>query len=387
MWQGEVWDFTTFEYFVLDDFEDYNDYEFDRIFDTWVDGYENTTNGSIVGYPDPVFAAGEHFVETSVVHSGEHSMPYFYDNSVGNSEAIMPLTSRRNWTEKGIGSLTLWFRGNSLDFMEEPDGTYTVSASGTDIWNEADEFRYVYKPLAGNGSIIARVESVEDTDPWAKAGVMIRQTLEAGSKFAAVFITPGSGCRFQARLITSADATGNTDEATDEELAITAPYWVKIERTGNTFNGYYSSDGTNWVALSWNPQNNVMPNNVYIGLAVTSHNANETCTAVFSGVETTGTISSQVWTQRAIGLEMPSNEAVPMYVVLNGSAVVYNDNPAASQIDEWTEWNIDLQEFAAQGVDLADVDELGIGFGDRDNPQVGGSGVVYFDDIRLYPPP
>ena len=83
---------------------------------------------------------------------------------------------------------------------------------------------------------------------------------------------------------------------------------------------------------------------------------------------------------------MPSNDAAQMYVVINGSAAVYYDNPDASQIDEWTEWNIDLQEFADQGINLANVDTLGIGFGDRSNPQPGGSGVVYFDAIRLYPP-
>jgi hypothetical protein len=137
--------------------------------------------------------------------------------------------------------------------------------------------------------------------------------------------------------------------------------------------------------MSWNPQNMSMFTDVYIGLAVTSHNVDETCTAVFSGVETTGTVSSQVWTQQAIGADMPTSEAVRMYVVLDESAVIYNDNPDASQIDEWTEWNIDLQKFADQGIDLTNVTSIGIGFGDRDNPQPGGAGLVYFDDIRLYP--
>jgi len=75
-----------------------------------------------------------------------------------------------------------------------------------------------------------------------------------------------------------------------------------------------------------------------------------------------------------------------MYVVLNGSAVVPHDNPNAALIAEWTEWNIELQKFADQGVNLANVETIGIGFGDRDNPQPGGSGIVYFDDIRLYLP-
>jgi hypothetical protein len=81
-----------------------------------------------------------------------------------------------------------------------------------------------------------------------------------------------------------------------------------------------------------------------------------------------------------------ANAAEPMYVVLNGNAVVTHDNPNAAQIDTWTQWNIDLQAFADQGVDLANVNTIAIGLGNRNNPQAGGSGTMYLDDIRLYPP-
>jgi len=81
-----------------------------------------------------------------------------------------------------------------------------------------------------------------------------------------------------------------------------------------------------------------------------------------------------------------SNAAEPMYVVLNGSAVVTNDNPDAAQATAWTEWNIDLQAFADQGVNLANVNSITLGLGNRTNPVAGGAGVMYFDDIRLYPP-
>jgi hypothetical protein len=79
-----------------------------------------------------------------------------------------------------------------------------------------------------------------------------------------------------------------------------------------------------------------------------------------------------------------ANAAETLYVVLNGSAVVTHDNPDAAQETTWTEWTIDLQTF---GVNLANVNTIGLGLGDRNNPQAGGSGVMYFDDIRLYPPP
>ena len=79
-----------------------------------------------------------------------------------------------------------------------------------------------------------------------------------------------------------------------------------------------------------------------------------------------------------------------MYLAIANStgapAVVYHDDPGAAQIGRWTEWSIDLKKFTDQGVNLTNVDKLSIGFGDKNNLQPGGSGVVYFDDIRLYQP-
>jgi len=170
-------------------------------------------------------------------------------------------------------------------------------------------------------------------------------------------------------------------------MAITAPYWVKLERdiSGN-FRGYYSSDGVNFQSMVLRPTIS-MGSNVYIGLALTSHNAALTCEAVFSGVQTTGTVTGQ-WQSQDIGIL--SNSAESMYVTVGNStgtpAIVYHDDPAATQIGTWTEWVIPLQAFADQGVDLADVDNISIGFGNRDNPQPGGSGIMFFDDIRLYGP-
>ena len=98
------------------------------------------------------------------------------------------------------------------------------------------------------------------------------------------------------------------------------------------------------------------------------------------------------WTAESVGeLSLwfygdTSNAAERLYVNLNGIATVYHNNPDAALIDEWTEWTIDLQEFAAQGVNLANVNTISIGFGDKNNLQAGGSGMVFFDDIRLYPP-
>ncbi len=190
-WTGNVWSFTTANFLIVDDFESYNDLEpadpeSNRIFNAWIDGYGIPTNGSLVGYDNPPFA------EQTIVHSGNQSIPLYYDNSVGYSEATLTLTYPRDWTEKGVSTLTIWFRGDS------------------------------------------------------------------------------------------------------------------------------------------------------------------------------------------------ANAAETLYVALNGNAIVTNDNPNAAQINVWTEWNIALQSF---GVNLANVNTIALGLGNKNNPQAGGSGTMYFDDIRLYPPP
>ncbi len=193
-WTGNVWSFTTANFLVVDDFESYNDLDpaetdSNRIFNVWIDGYDDPTNGSLVGYDEPPFA------EQTIVHGGNQSIPLYYDNSVGYSEATLTLIYPRDWTENGVSTLTIWFRGNS------------------------------------------------------------------------------------------------------------------------------------------------------------------------------------------------ANAAETLYVALNGSAVVNHDNPGAAQITTWTQWNIDLQAFADQGVNLANVNTIALGLGNKKNPVAGGSGTMYFDDIRLYPPP
>ncbi|OHB80725.1 MAG: hypothetical protein A2Z25_02875 [Planctomycetes bacterium RBG_16_55_9] len=321
-------------------------------------------------------------------------MPLLYNNTNGvtNSEAVLALTAPRDWTLQAVGELSLWFHGlppSVGSFVEAPAGTYTITAEGVDIWNQADEFHYAYKTLTGAGMIDARVVSVQNTNVWAKAGVMIRETLEPGSKFAAVYITPANGCRFQARTDTDIAATSDTSVATPQQIAITAPYWVRMERSvSGTFRGYYSSDGTNWQSMSWNPQSITMGSNVYIGLAVTSHAAGVVCEAKFSNVRTTGTVGAQ-WAHQDIGLT--SNAAEPLYVALSNAsgapAVVAHDDPAAATIDAWTPWVIPLQAFADKGINLRNVDKIAIGLGSKSGvASSGGSGTVYIDDIRLYRP-
>ena len=116
-WIGGLWSFTTANFLIVDDFELYNDLnpddpESNRIFNAWLDGYGIPTNGSLVGYENPPFA------EQTIVHSGNQSMPLYYDNSVGYSEATLTLTYPRDWTEKGVNRLTIWFIGDAANAAE-----------------------------------------------------------------------------------------------------------------------------------------------------------------------------------------------------------------------------------------------------------------------------
>jgi hypothetical protein len=129
-----------------------------------------------------------------------------------------------------------------------------------------------------------------------------------------------------------------------------------------------------------------MSTNVYIGLAITSTDPALTCRAVFSNVTTTGTVGP-VWANQDIGIA--SNAPEPLYVAVSNSngvsAMVPHEDPSAANIDTWTEWTIPLQIFADQGINLADVDKVAIGLGTRGNITIpGGSGKMFFDDIRLY---
>jgi len=393
-WAGKVWSFTTGNFVVIDDFEDY-DADDNQIWWSWKDGLGYVAHGNEPDYPGngTGSAVGDEntssFTEETIVHGGLQSMPLVYNNNkqgyANYSEAELTLTSQRDWTEQGVAELSLWFRGNPASvgsFVEGPVGTYTMTGSGADIWNQSDQFHYAYKMLAGAGSIVAKVESIDNTNGWAKAGVMIRETLDADSKHAMMIVSAASGVSFQRRSETGGDS------AADTTGGIIAPYWVKIERdlAGN-FSAYSSANGSSWQKLGGSEPIQ-MGTNVYIGLAVTSHNAALTCQAVFTNVTTTGNVSGQ-WTNQDIGIL--SNDAEPLYLAVSNTtgqpAIVVHDDPAAANIETWTEWVIPLQAFADQGIVLNDVDKIAIGLGTKGNMTIpGGSGKMYFDDIRLYRP-
>jgi hypothetical protein len=383
--KGRIWTFTVADFRTVDDFESYTDDDDagEAIWQSWIDGFGVAGNGSQVGYLLPPYA------ERTIVHSGSQSMPLFYDNTAGveNSEAELKLTSPRDWTERGVAELSLWFRGyppSTGSFIESPAGTYTMTASGTDIWGTADQFHYAYRMLTGAGSIVAKVERIANTNGWAKAGVMIRETMDPGSKHAFACMTPSNGVAAQGRDATDGDSF-NTNQT-----GISTPYWVKLERSASgNFVVSHSANGATWSPVEGaSPRNITMSATVYVGLALTSHDADLTCEAVFSNVTITGSVSGQ-WASQDINIV--SNAAEPLYVAISNAggapAIVAHEDPMAATIDTWTQWVIPLQDFADQGINLSYVDKIAIGLGTTGDPAAsGGSGTMYIDDIRLYRP-
>jgi hypothetical protein len=142
-------------------------------------------------------------------------------------------------------------------------GTFVLNASGTNIWDPSDQFHFVSQPSTADCSITARVLSVQNTNPWAKTGVMIRESTAANAMNMSVFVTPSNGIRLQWRSATG----GATTPVTQAGLA--APYWVRLTRTGNIFTAFYSSNGSTWTQLG-TPQTIPMAGGALIGLASSS---------------------------------------------------------------------------------------------------------------------
>lgn len=156
-------------------------------------------------------------------------------------------------------------------------GTYTVNAAGRDIWSTDDELHFVYKSLSGNGTIVARVASLSATQAWAKAGVMIREALSASARDAMALVSYSSGSLFLWRTTVAGTATSSAG------TSVSAPYWVKLTRSGSSFTAYQSADGSTWSQIG-TAVTISMVTDVYVGLALTSRIDTSLATATFDNV-------------------------------------------------------------------------------------------------------
>jgi hypothetical protein len=163
-------------------------------------------------------------------------------------------------------------------------GTWTIQAGGTDIFGTADQFHFVWQPLAADGSVRAHVTSQTNTSGWAKAGVMLRQSSDPSAMYYAVFVTPANGVTIQ-YLGVQGGGTTQLAKATG-----TVPVYLAVARVGNTYSAFSSSDGVTWTPISGSSVKLNMSGSLLGGLAVTSHNANALGTATFDGVSVSTSI-------------------------------------------------------------------------------------------------
>jgi hypothetical protein len=397
-WVGNVWSFTVANFTIVDDFEGYDDVN-NLIYDTWQDYAANGT-GMTVGHLNSPYA------ERNIVRSGRQAMYMRYDNDgtvnegtnieqTGTkfySEAECQWGEAQDWTKDGANSLTIWSRGllSAVGGFKQTGQNVTITAAGADMWGNSDQFHFVYKQLSGNGEISARVVSLASLDSntpihgAAKAGIIIRESLEPGSKYIMVDAQPSSDNGLQ---VLRREDTNFTTTQLFQLAGIVAPRYIRLVRNGNTFTAYQSSiGGTMWTSIG----SVTMPMlaDAYIGLIACSHNSNVACKAEFSTVKTTGATGS--WQSQDIGIE--SNAVEQLYVALEddagNSVVVNNADPLATTLINWTAWNIPFTAFTDVNppVNMQAIKKLSIGVGNRDATQPGGSGTLYIDDIRLYRP-
>jgi len=184
--------------------------------------------------------------------------------------AICPV----GWTCADIGAATPT-GSQSVD----ANGSWTIEGGGPDIWGTADAFHYVWQTLAADGVIQARIAAQQNINAWAKAGLMLRQSTDAGSPYYAVLVTPGQGILVQYRAVSG----GMTSTAA--QIAGAAPAFVRVGRSGNTYTAYTSADGLTWTAIPGSVTTLSITGGVLEGMAVSSHTSAEAGFATIDAVK------------------------------------------------------------------------------------------------------
>jgi len=185
-------------------------------------------------------------------------------------------------------------------------GSYTITAAGWDIWDRSDQFHFVYQAVSGNVDVVARVASLGATDDWAKAGVMVRESLAPDSRHVMMSATADSGYAFQRRAEPGAESLHASGGAGG------APGWVRLVRNGNLFEAYRSANGSTWTRMG--ADSVPMGDTVYVGLAVTSHNPFSPTTAAIDNFQVSA------GTAAAPAPAPPASTSAPRLVVFGASA-------------------------------------------------------------------
>ncbi len=197
--------------------------------------------------------------------------------AVSSDSVVVPgiLAGSSSWLGQDVGAV-----GKNGEFAKSGN-RIVISGSGADIWGTADKFYYACRKLNGNGSITARITSQQNTAGWAKAGPMIRESLNANSSYVINFMSPSNGVALQRRGSTGGSAGGIAGTT-----GLTSPYWLRLTRSGNTFTADRSADGTAWTTIGTTTV--TMASSVYVGLAACSVKDGTLMQAAFDQVSVSG---------------------------------------------------------------------------------------------------
>ncbi|MCA9265112.1 MAG: DUF1349 domain-containing protein [Planctomycetales bacterium] len=244
------------------------------------DGYRvetSTDDGATWTYLGDVAQDVTTWTENGLTPGTEHyyRVRPFYASGVGEWSVIMGATPATflpaPWMSQDIGAV-----GGPGAAINTGDGEWTLIEGGSDIWDVSDSFHFLYQQFTGDGEIVAQVDAMENTHPFAKAGVMFRESLSASSTYVLAALTPTSGAEFSRRT-----AVGTFSD-TNFQPGIAAPHWVRLVRLGDVFTAYVSADRVAWNEVG--TANIPMTDTVYVGLAQTSHNTAQLNTSSFSNV-------------------------------------------------------------------------------------------------------
>jgi regulation of enolase protein 1 (concanavalin A-like superfamily) len=206
------------------------------------------------------------------------------------------------------------------------NGTFTLLSAGADLSGTADSFHFVHQPFAGDGTIIARVTQIEDTDDNADAGLIFRESLAAGSRYVALVVTHSEGIKLRSRIAAGADATSVT-------VAGAAPSWLRLDRFGRTFRAFTSTNSQSWTHVGDIVLN--LPSSLFVGLASTSRDDEVLNASTFEHVSV----------GPAVPLAQPDEYALNEDTALATSSVIETVVPAGSTwkylddaTDQGTNW-------------------------------------------------
>ena len=170
---------------------------------------------------------------------------------------------------------------------------FDITAGGADIWGDKDEFSFIYVERTGDFDLISRIESLTAANQYTKAGIMARENLTPGCRhiYFQVFSDNSprnknnGGFEFQYRPVKDSLMKAIYPESFtgSPEFPVVFPNtWIRLQRIKNVFTGYYSTDGKTWKPYTTFTLE--LPDKIYLGLAVTSHNTDKSSTAKFRDI-------------------------------------------------------------------------------------------------------